>query len=60
MPVEYDYVCKTCGTTTTLDRLPADGAEMRHLKEGGTVCGTFRRVWTTNVNLANCRAVPRG
>lgn len=60
MPV-FDYVCRSCGASTELDRLPTDGSEMRHLKEDGTVCGTFRRNWSSiNVDLSNCRAVPRG
>lgn len=63
MPV-YDYVCKTCGETTELNKLPAEGAVMRHVlpatKQGDgdyKVCGTFRRVWSTvNVNTTNLRA----
>lgn len=52
----YDYVCRSCGAATELDRLPVDG-EPRHLKEDGTVCGTFRRNWKTiNVNTVNLRA----
>lgn len=54
MPI-YDYVCKTCGAKTELDRLPKDGADMRHLVEG-RVCGTFRRDWkSVNVNTVNLR-----
>jgi predicted nucleic acid-binding Zn ribbon protein len=61
MPVIYDYECRSCGARTELNRRPAEGTEMRHMKEDGTVCGTFRRVWTSiNVNRANIRAVPRG
>lgn len=45
MPI-YSYKCRTCGATTELDRLPAEGADMRHLVEG-RVCGTFRRDYTT-------------
>lgn len=41
----YDYRCRACGTTTELDRLPAEGVDMRHLKEDGTVCGVFFRNW---------------
>lgn len=40
----YDYVCKKCGARAELDRLPKDGATMRHVVEG-RVCGTFRRDW---------------
>lgn len=42
----YEYVCKKCGATTELDRLPAEGASMRHMVDG-RVCGTFRRDWST-------------
>lgn len=56
----YDYLCRTCGAQTTLDRRPEGDAEMRHLKEDGTVCGTFRRDWkTVNLNRENIRAVGR-
>lgn len=40
-----------------LDRLPAEGADMRHLKKNGSVCGTFRRNWKSiNVNTTNLRS----
>lgn len=42
----YDYVCRTCGARTELDRLPEDGADMRHLV-GGQVCGVFLRDWSS-------------
>jgi predicted nucleic acid-binding Zn ribbon protein len=49
MPI-YEYVCKSCGAKCDLDRLPREGAKMRHLVEG-KVCGTFRRDWSSvNVN----------
>jgi predicted nucleic acid-binding Zn ribbon protein len=56
----YEYICKSCGSRTSLDRLPSEGADMRHLVEG-EVCGTFRRDWSSvSIDLSNCRAVPRG
>lgn len=55
MPV-YVYVCKKCGAQAELDRLPKDGAKMRHVVEG-RVCGTFRRLWQANFNRENIRAV---
>lgn len=55
MAAVYVYVCKKCGTTTELDRLPKDGAVMRHMVDR-KVCGTFRRDWSSiNVNRANLR-----
>lgn len=51
----YDYVCRTCGARTELDRLPAEGADMRHLVEG-KVCGTFSR----NYKTVNFNRVPGG
>lgn len=65
---KYDYICRTCGERTTLDRLPKDGVEMRHLVslapkyEGvSRVCGTFRRDWSSiGLLRENIRAVPRG
>jgi hypothetical protein len=55
MPI-YDYTCRSCGAGTELDRLPAEGADMRHLVEG-QVCGTFRRDWSSiNVNTTNLRS----
>lgn len=51
----YEYRCKKCGTTTELDRLPKDGVAMRHMVDG-RVCGTFRRVWSANVNVYNLKA----
>lgn len=60
MPVQYDYKCRACGARTVLDRLPEADADMRHLVEG-EVCGTFRRDWSSiNIDLSNCRAVPKG
>ncbi len=62
MPI-YDYRCRTCGAETELDRLPAEGADMRHMvpvkgHEGvlSKVCGTFRRVYST----VNFNKVPGG
>ena len=51
----FDYVCRTCGAKTELDRLPAEGVDMRHLVEG-KVCGAFRRDWTS----INLNRVPGG
>lgn len=42
----YAYRCRKCGAETTLDRLPKDGAVMRHMV-AGRICGTFRRDWST-------------
>jgi hypothetical protein len=57
MAAVYDYVCKKCGATTELDRLP-EGV-MRHMVDG-KVCGTFRRVWTSiNVSTSNLKRARR-
>jgi predicted nucleic acid-binding Zn ribbon protein len=57
----YEYICKSCGSRCTLDRLPRDGAKMRHLvptsyKGVSRVCGVFRRDWGT----VNFNRVPGG
>ena len=52
----YDYVCRECGATTELDRLPREGVTMRHY-DGKKVCGTFRRNWSSvNINTTNLRS----
>jgi len=58
MPPTYEYRCKNCGVEVEYDRILTD--ETRHIDAKGKVCGTLRRVWSANINLANCRAVPRG
>jgi hypothetical protein len=62
MAAVFDYVCRTCGARTEFDRLPKEGAEMRHLvpiegyKGVSRVCGTFQRSWAS----VNFNKVPGG
>lgn len=57
MPPVYEYRCKTCDQRVEYDRVLTE--DTRHIDAKGKVCGTLRRIWGANVNLANCRAVPR-